>query len=293
MYDSKNMLIFIASSDADIIQERVCLFSLVNTGHDIKSIRIIDGGTGNIYDAERAKILDSFEFNFSGTTNFTQARMYIPVKYSGLRSVVIDPDTLVLSHLSGIFGQNPDYGTYVRKAYGINQYATSVMGYNLPDMTEIELKNYFDLLDSNKITLKDKIYLTPNFTTKLPWKIHRISSRWNSFDYACSKTLLIHFTNLRTQPWVYDGHPLQGLWFDFARKAYDAGFLTDENIAIQSNTALPYDKHRMSVKSDFKECFHNEYNNGRLDKNILAIINQFYRDIKFQGPITWFWNWLL
>lgn len=287
------MLIFIASSNADIIQERVCLYSLLNTGHEITNIRIIDGGTGNIYGANRENILDSFEVNLSGATNFTQARMYIPLKYPGLRSVIIDPDTIVLSHLSGIFGKSPDYGIFVRKAYGIKRYATSVMGYNLPVMSEIDCNNYSDLLDNPKFTSEDKIYLSPNFVRELPWKIHRIQSKWNSFDYFNNKTSLVHLTNLRTQPWVYEGHPLQALWFDFARRALDAGYLTYEDIAMQSNVPLPYDAGRMSARPDFKECLNKNYSLSRLDKKPLAILNQFYKDIKFQGPITWLWNWLL
>ena len=288
------MLVVIASSNADIVEERVCLFSLINTGHKIEDIRIIDGETGEIYDANRTTVLGRFEVNsLSSSTNFTQVRSYIPLKFQGVSTVVIDPDTIVFEHLSGIFSGSPAHGIYARQAYGYRKYATSVMGYNLPKMSKSDSDLYVELLASSEFSIEDKIYLSEHFARALPWDIHRIASKWNSFDYVGAKTSVLHFTNLRTQPWIYGGHPLMALWFGFASSAIESGYLTNEHIAVQSRTPLPYDNQRMSLRPDFTACLDRNYGDFGIFKKMVAAVTQSYRDVKFQNPIPWLWNWLL
>lgn len=50
---------------------------------------------------------------------------------------------------------------------------------------------------------------------------------WNSLEhYVPGETCLIHYTDMPTQPWVSHDNPNGQLWYDCAREAIDAGFIT-------------------------------------------------------------------
>ena len=56
-----------------------------------------------------------------------------------------------------------------------------------------------------------------------------LPSSWNSLEhYDADTTSLIHYTDMPTQPWVSDRNANGALWYDYARQALAAGFLTTD-----------------------------------------------------------------
>jgi len=53
---------------------------------------------------------------------------------------------------------------------------------------------------------------------------------WNSLDEYTSETRLLHYTKIKTQPWVYPAHPLGYLWTDEVRRMLDEGVLSADTI---------------------------------------------------------------
>jgi hypothetical protein len=61
---------------------------------------------------------------------------------------------------------------------------------------------------------------------------YSIPFRWNSLEhYDSSSTCLIHFTDMRTQPWVYSLNPNGALWVAELKRAVDGGVVTLEEIS--------------------------------------------------------------
>ena len=56
---------------------------------------------------------------------------------------------------------------------------------------------------------------------------------WNSLDHFDDNTRLLHYTKVRTQPWVYTDHPLGYLWVNEVRMMLDSGALQADYIRQQ------------------------------------------------------------
>lgn len=62
----------------------------------------------------------------------------------------------------------------------------------------------------------------------------RIPAGWNDLDhYDPARTRNLHFTEIRTQPWVCATHPHGGLWVAELRLALEAGRVTPEEIRTE------------------------------------------------------------
>ncbi|HET6604700.1 MAG TPA: glycosyltransferase [Xanthomonadaceae bacterium] len=60
----------------------------------------------------------------------------------------------------------------------------------------------------------------------------RIPTGWNDLDdYDRQRTRLLHYTTIRTQPWVRPGHPHGALWTEEVRRMLAEGALAPEQIA--------------------------------------------------------------
>jgi lipopolysaccharide biosynthesis glycosyltransferase len=56
----------------------------------------------------------------------------------------------------------------------------------------------------------------------------RLPLGWNSLDEVTEHTRLLHYTKIKTQPWVYPGHPWGRLWIDEVKLMLDNGALSPE-----------------------------------------------------------------
>lgn len=58
-----------------------------------------------------------------------------------------------------------------------------------------------------------------------------IPDRWNRLDVLPEDTAILHFTDMRRQPWRFPGHPLDGVWMCHLYDAMKAGALGASEIA--------------------------------------------------------------
>ncbi|NJN45939.1 MAG: glycosyl transferase [Candidatus Competibacteraceae bacterium] len=58
----------------------------------------------------------------------------------------------------------------------------------------------------------------------------RLPLGWNSLDEVNEHTRLLHFTKIKTQPWVYPAHPWGQLWIDEVNLMLENGALSPELI---------------------------------------------------------------
>lgn len=58
----------------------------------------------------------------------------------------------------------------------------------------------------------------------------RLPVGWNSLDEYTGETRLLHYTKIKTQPWVYPGHPLGHLWVDELRQMLRQGVVTEAEV---------------------------------------------------------------
>ena len=58
----------------------------------------------------------------------------------------------------------------------------------------------------------------------------RLPLGWNSLDELTSKTRLLHYTKIKTQPWVYPCHPLGYVWTDELKLMLGSGALSEQDV---------------------------------------------------------------
>jgi hypothetical protein len=56
---------------------------------------------------------------------------------------------------------------------------------------------------------------------------------WNSLDELTPETRLLHYTKIKTQPWVYPGHPLGHLWSDEVKLMFADVTLEEELVRTE------------------------------------------------------------
>lgn len=74
-----------------------------------------------------------------------------------------------------------------------------------------------------------------------------IPAGWNDLDsFTPGRTRNLHYTEIRTQPWVFAGHPHGGLWVDTLRRMIAGGDLSPEQ--VREEVALGYARPSLLVE---------------------------------------------
>jgi hypothetical protein len=58
----------------------------------------------------------------------------------------------------------------------------------------------------------------------------RLPVGWNSLDVFTDETRLLHYTKIKTQPWVYPCHPCGDLWLDELKLTMQSGELSEQDV---------------------------------------------------------------
>jgi hypothetical protein len=275
------MKICIMSSNINRVEERVCAWSLYENGHDIADIYTFNTSTGHLLDFED-NVLATFDRidRLAGATAFSMARFAVPGMLLGSPILIIDPDILALQSLSPLETLTPAGCVGMRKAYDTKAWATSVMFLQ----RDVIFPSFDDILQlKEEFGYRTLLSFKPEVIHRLGIKVHRLSKCWNNFDRANADTRLIHFTNLRTQPFTHDGHPLTALWIKNAISARAAGFLSEDIIEQQKHQVLPFDLQRSALKSNWDV----EGSSSVLDRP-----KQVIADLKFHGLRQYLYNFL-
>lgn len=162
-------------------------------------------------------------------TDFSFARFHIPAicGYSG-KAIYMDSDMLVFHDIAEVWDTPFDGGKILLEMgsfekHEIGKHAAIMLldCAHLPwnaaecvaalgrDYTYNELMSLRPLVDESDI-------------------LQRIPNGWNSLDrYEAGATRNIHFTEIRTQPWVYAGHPFGHLWTEEVARMLEGNALSE------------------------------------------------------------------
>jgi len=284
------MKIYIASSKKNIVEEKVLITSLVESNNSKNDIHILAADENKVYNFDRSKPLSKIfneDINFKQSTIFSLARFFVPMLSNNDDTVIIDPDTLVFVNLKSFF-KKIKKGIYMRKAYGFNLYASSVIFFTKDFFDEKKLFNYKKAVLNENISWADKLYFNSNFCYNSNLKITELSKTWNQFDFYFPNTKIIHYTNLYNQPWVFDGHPFENLWIKYFRMSIDKEILRTKDVFNQQKEATTFDNKIRACRNDLHLLLDNNYKKKK--KNLYKF---FINEIKFHSIKKYLYNIIL
>jgi len=166
---------------------------------------------------------------FLAYTNFSYGRFAIPklMGYQG-RAVYMDSDMLVFKDIAELWNTPFDGAKIlVEKTSEASKgkgRLTAVMLMNChaldwhPEQIIARLGNDYDYEQLMSIY---PLLAEGDLQDRLPLG-------WNSLDEVTEHTRLLHFTKIKTQPWVYPAHPWGQLWIDEVKLMLDNGALNPE-----------------------------------------------------------------
>ena len=124
------------------------------------------------------------------------------------------------------------------KKWGDSNYAMLMLDC---DNIKWDVNSIIDMLDRGDLTYEELMFKFKH--AKIEAKLGG-NGQWNSLDYyEEGETALLHYTDMGTQPWVHEGHPLEDLWVNDLREAISCGFidkdLYDDHVSKRYLRRLP------------------------------------------------------
>jgi lipopolysaccharide biosynthesis glycosyltransferase len=241
---TSDYMIFIGSGESSKIEKGVLIWSLVNNGNIPKNKICVFNGTHDTLENSEGEVIKKLDMDlflkYKNITEFSLYRFLIPelMNNSGY-GIWLDSDVLCLnSNISEFIDfhiNNPGYDlACVANAYphlAPNLPALSVVNINC-STTRFDLLKFKELMIRKKLKYNDISALTENFCSIFPLKIADISVNYNSFDYICDKTCLVHYTDLHRQPWKFHWHPYGAPWHAALMKAVESGYISDDDVKL-------------------------------------------------------------
>jgi Glycosyl transferase family 8 len=176
-------------------------------------------------------------------TGFSFSRYHIPALcgYKG-KAIYLDADMQLFKDITKLWntpmeGANVLYSEQPTERGRAPQY--SVMLLNCAKL-DWDVNKIIKGLDQGKFNYNDIMFhacLVPPSKKKpsLPFE-------WNSLEhYEASKTCLIHYTDMNTQPWISNRNKHGKIWYKCLREAVDVGFLSKEFLygEVQAGNVSP------------------------------------------------------
>jgi len=231
--------VFIGSGEASRLERKTLIHSL--RAHSRRDLDVyVFNGTHNAIERNDAPPVPAplpLAIKYRNVTEFSNYRFLIPeiCGHQG-RAIWLDSDTVCLADIGELFDVPMDGHDFLARAdadtaRGSPAFALSVMVIDC-GRCRFDLERYFMEIDAGLYTSEDLHRMTPAFLTRHPFHIGRLDPDWNVFDRHDAHSKLVHYTNLRTQPWKYAGHPFGELWFRWFRAAMAAGALTPRDVEL-------------------------------------------------------------
>lgn len=176
-------------------------------------------------------------------TGFSFARFCIPqlAGYQG-RAIYMDADMLVMKDIAELWTlpfesakvliqeelQDHQAETHNKKCAPVKRIKQcSVMLLDCENLAW-NIEEIIDGLDEKRYTYDDLMY---QLCILKEQEVHaRIPFRWNSLEHLDESTCLIHYTDMRTQPWVYPLNPNGERWVDEVRRMLSEGVINWDDI---------------------------------------------------------------
>lgn len=242
MTKSSPVRVFIGSGEASLLERKTLIHSLRKNSRRELDIYVFNGTHNAVERNNDEPILAplSLKLKYRNFTEFSNYRFLIPeiCGHEG-RAIWLDSDMVCLRDIGELFDRPMEGCQFLAKteAYqGTGSWGLSVM---LIDCKQcrFDLESYFREIDQGLYTSSDLHQMTQAFLTHHPFQIGKLDPRWNEFDCFDDQTRLIHFTNLKSQPWKFPGHPYGELWFQYFRDAISAGVVTERDIEVSKMRA--------------------------------------------------------
>ena len=228
--------VFIGSGNQSLLERKVLIYSLLKHSQRSLDIRVFDGTNNTVIMAGGSQTAPmSKELQRRNLTEFSLYRYLIPqlMSFTG-KAIYLDSDMLCLTDIAELVElplEDKDF--LCTKAYkdgnGDLMWATSALLINC-DRCRFDLPQIFSEIDRGLFSYTDFSQMGRSFLEVHPYLIGKLNGEWNVFDKHDAATNIIHYTDLRTQPWRFRSHPYGGIWFQYFEEARTAGHVTDEDI---------------------------------------------------------------
>ncbi len=222
MFDINSIRVFVAATAAEWLPTRVLEFSIQETSE--LSVQLY-----RIATFER-NIPIPLELRSRPRTPFSFQRFLIPelCAYQG-KAIYLDADMQLFTDIGALWDSPMcahDLLT-VSESTGGRKGQFSVM---LLDCERLQwrIESIVQGLDENRYTYEKLMY-----EMCVASSVGRtLDPSWNSLEkYEPGQTRLLHYTDMDTQPWVSLNNPLGHLWVACLKRAIDASFITQEELA--------------------------------------------------------------
>ena len=219
--------VFIGSGEASLLERKTLIHSLRKHTSRPLDLYVFNGTHNAIEHNDEPPVLANLPLwiKYRNFTEFSNYRWLIPeiCGYEG-RAIFLDSDMVCLSDIGELFDADMGGCAMLAKAEAYKGSSAWGMSNVLFDCSQCRfpLDEIFREIDAGLYSNTDFHQMTPQFLENRPYRLGLMDPAWNSFDRFEAGTRLIHYTNLRTQPWKFPGHVHEDIWFrwfDDARKA--------------------------------------------------------------------------
>lgn len=153
-------------------------------------------------------------------TGFSFVRMFAPQICHTPRTVYLDSDQLILKPWAPL-AHFDLRGAMV----GVTETQCAVVVYDTPKCLERwKLPELFKAMDGGQLRYEHVMRFA--FLEDEAEIVRDIPSHWNHCDRKDPTTHLLHYTDMRRQPWVAEGHPLNDFWVEHLLEAIERGPLS-------------------------------------------------------------------
>ena len=157
-------------------------------------------------------------------TPFSFVRHWVPELCGNQgRAIYLDSDMIVFASVRGLWDLPMDGAAVL---YSPAQFSVLIIDCEI--LYPWPLSVVLDDLEAGRISYAQVMqmgYLSGR------WKRPSVPDEWNRLDLYEPNTSLLHYTNMRRQPWLAEGHPLAGWWFAELVGACASGLVTAEIVA--------------------------------------------------------------
>jgi lipopolysaccharide biosynthesis glycosyltransferase len=247
------MKIFIGSSELNRVEEKVFIYSILkNTSFTEQDIFILDATSRVVKDFFGNVVFQSNEV-FGGSTAFSWMRFLIPEICNGKgKAVYVDSDVIAKSDFKKHFEDlvdNADFacvpaeasyaaGLYKRRILKSKEirtikkpYLTSVLVINCERVvSKYSFNDLLRLVDQGQMKYSEVMFLSDRFLEKYNFKVVDMDPRFNVLDMDRPDAELVHFTDLKTQPWFSQFNPAGDFWYSYFKKAITDGYVLNVDL---------------------------------------------------------------
>jgi hypothetical protein len=204
-------VVFIHTNDAQLVAARVCMYSLkaASSQPDSFDVRLLrleqERRVNDRLHGRRVRYADVLiTWDGLGLQSFTPLRMLVPelLGYRG-RALVLDPDIIAIGDVADLF-QEPWCERPIRcrtreswRPGTAREWSTAVMLLDCAKLKHWQWGKAIDRVLGQELDLLDWLHLG----YEPPENVGCLPEEWNHFDTLTDRTRLLHFTDVRTQPW--------------------------------------------------------------------------------------------